>query len=124
LQARHRDRLEDALDHLDSLRKNARDRQSDIAAIGTSSSDVGLNVSSISDSDISAASSLIPNSDLNPDQVLDPDTASAPEPFSPADLATYRLPVLDLLRPATAAEQELVPPEEDAANKDSRHNDH
>ena len=117
LQARHRDRLEDALDHLDSLRKNARDRQSDIAAIGTSSSDVGLNVSSISDSDISAASSLIPNSDLNPDQVLDPDTASAPEPFSPADLATYRLPVLDLLRPATAAEQELVPPEEVAANK-------
>ncbi len=37
LQARHRDRLEDALDHLESLRKNARDRQADIAAIGQSS---------------------------------------------------------------------------------------
>jgi len=101
LQARHRDRLEDALDHLDSLRKNARDRQADIAAIGTSSSD--------------ADSALILNSNLNLEEGSGGE--AAPEPFSSEDLASYRLPVLDLLRPASAAEQELVPPAEVAANK-------
>jgi S-DNA-T family DNA segregation ATPase FtsK/SpoIIIE len=107
LQARHRDRLEDALDHLESLRKNARDRQADMAAAGTGSpsdSDVGLNVSSIS----SASDSPAPARRA---------TQPPPDPFTPADLADYRLPSLELLRAPTSAEQQLVPPEEVAANK-------
>jgi S-DNA-T family DNA segregation ATPase FtsK/SpoIIIE len=96
LQARHRDRLEDALDHLESLRKNARDRQADMAAAGQPSSD---------------------------DEATEPATPARrttpppPDPFTPADLADYRLPSLDLLRSPTDAEQQLVPPEEVAANK-------
>ena len=98
LQSRHRDRLEDALDHLDSLRKNARDRQADIAAIGQTTD---------STHETPEATPVI-----TPERV-----PSIPDPFSPADLADYRLPTLDLLRPASAAEQELVPAEEVAANK-------
>jgi len=103
LQARHRDRLEDALDHLDSLRKNARERQDDIAAIGQPSA------ANAADSE-----SATLNSPLNLAAAQPP---PPPEPFSPEDLAGYRLPSLDLLRPATSAEQQLVPPEEVAANK-------
>ncbi len=97
LQARHRDRLEDALDHLESLRKNARDRQADIAAIGQAPA---------SDADLNS------NARLNQEAPPPP-----PEPFSAEDIAGYRLPSLDLLRSSTAAEQQLVPPEEVAANK-------
>ena len=96
LQARHRDRLEDALDHLESLRKNARDRQADIASIGQSAPS---------------------DSDLNVDAKLQPAATPPPEPFSAEDIAGYRLPSLSLLRPSTPAEQQLVPPEEVATNK-------
>ncbi len=122
LQARHRERLEDALDHLESLRKNARDRQADMAAAGQpspSDSDVGLNVSSISDSDVGLSVSSISDSDvgLSVSSISNRPTPPPPDPFTPADLADYRLPSLDLLRAPTSAEQQLVPPEEVAANK-------
>ena len=94
LQARHRDRLEDALDHLDSLRKNARDRQADMAAAGQPGSPE-------------------PDAEPAPRPVAPP----PPEPFTSADLADYRMPSLELLRAPTEAEQELVPSEEVAANK-------
>lgn len=94
LQARHRDHLEDALDHLEDLRKNTRERQADIAAIGSDTSQPALDSES-------------------------PTPAPPPplDPFSVEDVAGYQLPVLDLLRPASSAEQQLVPPEEVAANK-------
>jgi S-DNA-T family DNA segregation ATPase FtsK/SpoIIIE len=101
LQARHRDRLEDALDHLEELRKNTRDRQADIAAIGGNADTPGnADGSSASDSSSTAAPPPPP-----------------PEPFTAEDVAGYRLPSLDLLRPATSDEQQLVPPDEVAANK-------
>ncbi len=97
LQARHRDRIEDALDHLESLRQNARARQADIAAIGTE----------------------LPAPDSEPTTPGSPLPAprSLPAPFTPDDLVGYHLPSLDLLRPASADEKQLVPPEEVAANK-------
>jgi S-DNA-T family DNA segregation ATPase FtsK/SpoIIIE len=104
LQARHRDRLEDALDHLASLRQNARDRQADIAAIGRPS-DSPLPAPG---SPLSAPGSPLPAPNS---------PAPAPEPFAPEDLAAYRFPSLDLLRPASAAEQELVPADEIETNK-------
>jgi len=90
LQARHRDRLEDALDHLASLRQNARDRQADIAAIGRPS-----------DADTPDAALPAPGSPLPAASA----PTAAPEPFAPEDLAAYRFPSLDLLRPASSAEQ-------------------
>ena len=102
LQARHRDRLEDALDHLDSVRKNTSERQADIAAIGDPAS---------ADSDFASDPSSGPASASQ--------SPSAPpvEPFTADDVAGYRLPTLDHLRAPTAAEQELVPADEVEANK-------
>ena len=91
LQARHRDQLDDALDHLAELRTIARER---------------------------GAEALEP---VPPPAVV-VDEAPAPagppsKPFSSDELAGYRLPTLDLLRPPAATEQVYVSPEEMAANK-------
>ncbi|MBC8012464.1 MAG: DNA translocase FtsK, partial [Burkholderiales bacterium] len=110
LQARHRDRLEDALDHLESLRKNARDRQADIAAIGQPSADA-------SDS-VTGSAGFQPASDsVSSDSAPLPPASPLPAPFSPEDLVGYQLPTLDLLRPVGAAEQQLVPADEVDNNK-------
>ena len=100
LQARHRDRLEDALDHLETVRKSTRERQADIAAIGTASETAGDAAAPSAEALAAAAARPQP-----------------PEPFTAADLADYRLPSLELLRPPGAAEQQLVPADEIDTNK-------
>ncbi len=107
LQARHRDRLEDALDHLESLRKNARVRQTEIAAIGQPTEATTESPASATTPALGAAA---PESGTNP-------SSAAAAPFAPTDLAAYRLPSLELLRVGSAAEHELVPAEEVAANR-------
>jgi S-DNA-T family DNA segregation ATPase FtsK/SpoIIIE len=93
LQARHRDQLDDALDHLAELRVIARER-------GAEALETPL-------------TSAAPAEETPP-----PAPPAAPvEPFSPAELAGYRLPTLDLLRPPAATEQVYVSDEEMAANK-------
>ena len=105
-QARHRDRIEDALDHLDSLRKNARDRQTEIAAIGQPTEAATVTSTESTGPANGTAELKAPAC-----------AADASVPFAPEDLAAYRLPSLDLLRLASADEHELVPPEEIAANR-------
>ncbi len=100
-QARQRDQLDDALDHLEGVRQSIRDRTADLAAPAPS----GL-------------STPAPTSEPSTlDAHLSTQTAPVAEPFSPTDLATYRLPSLDLLRPASAAEKNFSSPEELATNK-------
>jgi S-DNA-T family DNA segregation ATPase FtsK/SpoIIIE len=108
LQARHRDRVEDALDHLDSLRKNARERQTEIAAAGHPPADTAAAPADANAPEPTAARA-------NPGAAAP--APFAPAPFAPAELAAYRLPCLDLLRQGSAAEHELVPAEEVAANR-------
>lgn len=100
-QARQRDQLDDALDHLEGVRQSIRDRTADLAAPAPSA--------------LSAPAPASEPSTLNAQ--LSAKTVPVPEPFSPADLATYRLPSLDLLRPASAAEKNFSSPEELATNK-------
>ncbi|TAG33488.1 MAG: hypothetical protein EAZ36_00645, partial [Verrucomicrobia bacterium] len=88
LQAHHRDRIEDALDHLESLRQNTRDRQADIASIGLPSA----LATEAADSSAAADSTL----NSAPANHGPTEPSPAPIPFSPEDLATYRLPTLDL----------------------------
>lgn len=109
-QARHRDRLEDALDHLDSLRKNTRDRQSEIAAIGQPAE-------ASADDETGDVARAKTQAKEQAELAEAARLAAASAPFAPEDLAAYRLPSLDLLRPASATEHELVPPEEVAANR-------
>ncbi|MSU51490.1 MAG: DNA translocase FtsK [Opitutus sp.] len=98
-QARQRDQLEDALDHLESVRKTIRDRTAELLA----------------------PPEVAPKSDLPsrishlPSPVSDP--VLLPAPFSASDLATYRFPSLDFLRPASASEKNFSSPEELATNK-------
>ncbi len=97
LQSRHRDQLDDALDQLEDLRKNAREREAELAAPVVNTEidpDAGLAVASA------------------PVAVAEP-----PKPFSSEDLAGYRLPSLDLLRPPAPAEQAFVSAEELEASK-------
>ena len=83
-QARHRDQLEDALDHLESLRQSARD-----AAAPLDDSPSPLTVS------VEAALTAAPAPKL-------------PDPFTPEDLADYQFPSLDLLRAPAANESEYT----------------
>jgi len=99
-QAIHRDQLEDAFDHLEGVRKSVRDRTADLLAPNPSLPQVdGANPPSSSPPPSPAPS------------------APLPDPFSPADLAHYQFPSLDLLRPASAAEKNFSSPEELATNK-------
>ncbi len=101
-QARHRDQLDDALDHLAGVRQTVKDRTADLLA------PVG--------SELARAPSETPNSDpstLN----SQPSTPKTPEAFSATDLAGYQRPSLDFLRPASAAEKNFSSPEELATNK-------
>lgn len=97
-QARQRDQLDDALDHLEGVRQSIRDRTADLAAPAP-------------DSPIAHPPSAIPASTF-PLQLQPP-----AQPFSPTDLAAYQHPSLDLLRPASAAEKNFSSPEELATNK-------
>ena len=83
-QARHRDQLEDALDHLESLRQNARDA---VAPLDDSPSPLTVSVE--------AALTAAPAPKL-------------PDPFTPEDLADYQFPSLDLLRAPAANESEYT----------------
>ena len=83
-QARHRDQLEDALDHLESLRQSARD-----AAAPLDDSPSPLTVS------VEAALTAAPAPKL-------------PDPFTPEDLADYQFPSLELLRAPAANESEYT----------------
>lgn len=87
LQAKHRDQLEDALDHLATVRQTAQDRAADPAE--------------------AAAPEPAPVAPPPP----------APEPFTASDLAGYHLPSLELLRAAPVNAQPFSTPEEIAANK-------
>ncbi len=91
LQARHRDQLDDALDHLAALRSSARERDSDLASGGTrlAADPAPDTVEAIRISDTSSS-------------------AEPAKPFTPAELSGYQLPALDLLRPPAADEQAFV----------------
>ncbi len=94
LQARHRDQLDDALDHLAELRTNARTR------------DAALETEDNADAADAAADA--------------PPAAPTPEPvaaFTAGDLAGYQLPGMELLRPPAEGERAFVSPEELDANK-------
>jgi S-DNA-T family DNA segregation ATPase FtsK/SpoIIIE len=93
LQARHRDQLEDALDHLETVRQSSRDRTAELAE---------------------PAPNAAASTELKPEAGP---AVPAPEPFTPADLAGYQPPSLDLLRPPSANEQNFSSPEELATNK-------
>ena len=94
LQARHRDQLDDALDHLAELRKTARERGAEML-------------------ELAATPTVVPATEAKPAGPA----AEPPPPFSSEDLAGYRRPSLDLLRPPAATEQAYVSPEELAASK-------
>ena len=99
-QAIHRDQLEDAFDHLEGVRKSVRDRTADLLAPSPSLPQVN--------------GTTPPSSSPPPSPAP---SAPLPDPFSPADLAHYQFPSLDLLRPASAAEKNFSSPEELATNK-------
>ncbi|MCF3648649.1 DNA translocase FtsK [Synoicihabitans lomoniglobus] len=80
-QARHRDQLEDALDHLQSLRDSAREDTSD----GTTAPDVALPV-------LGAKTEA---------------AAELPAPFTSEDMVDYQKPSLDLLRAPADDEHEF-----------------
>jgi S-DNA-T family DNA segregation ATPase FtsK/SpoIIIE len=99
-QARLRDQFEDALEHLDSVRKTTRERLAEASA-----------------SD---------NFDANPDSAEHAGSTARPpiepaappvEAFTAADLAGYQPPSLDLLRPPSAEEKNFSNPEELATNR-------
>ncbi len=100
LQARHRDQLDDALDHLAALRLSARERDADLAG-----------------------GSLRPTAEVAPaaDPASPPPASlppvAPPAAFTPADLSGYQLPALDLLRPPAADEQAFVDPAELEASR-------
>lgn len=93
LQARHRDQLDDALDHLAELRKTARERGAEA-------------LETVPDPAEPAAAETPPAVAAEP-----------PQPFSSEDLAGYRLPSLDLLRPPAATDQVYVSAQELEASK-------
>ncbi|MDF3055859.1 MAG: cell division protein FtsK [Rariglobus sp.] len=80
LRARHRDQLEDALDHLEGLRQAARERTLD-----TSVTDVG-------------AAPVITTPCVTP-------VPKPPDPFTSEEMAAYQFAPLDLLRPPSANER-------------------
>lgn len=97
LQARYRDQLDDALDHLAELRRRVQES-------GADESDLALTPPEGHDAAPAATPATAPAPDL-------------PAPFTSEDLAGYRLPSLDLLRPPAATEQAFVNPEELALMK-------
>jgi DNA segregation ATPase FtsK/SpoIIIE, S-DNA-T family len=92
LRARHRDQLEDALDHLEGLRQNARERALDSTAPDASSIPVPVAVP------------------LAPVEKL-------PDPFTSDEMAAYQFAPLDLLRAPSATERAFSSPEELEADK-------
>jgi S-DNA-T family DNA segregation ATPase FtsK/SpoIIIE len=92
-QARHRDQLDDALDHLAELRTIARERG--VEALETEAA---------------------PKPETDPAPAPAP-VSPPPKPFSSEELAGFRLPSLDLLRPPAATEQVYVSAEELEASK-------
>lgn len=91
-QARHRDQLEDALDHLQSLREAAQDS-------ATEPDD--------SPSPLDTAAETTP---VEPKPDL-------PDPFTPEELKSYKFPPLDLLRAPAADENEFTTPADLEAEK-------
>ncbi len=92
-QARHRDQLDDALDHLAELRTIARER---------------------------GVEALEVEAEPEAEAVAKPESAPVappPKPFSSEELAGFQLPALDLLRPPAATEQVYVSAEELEASK-------
>ena len=94
-QARHRDKFEDALDHLEGVRKTSKDRSPEALAAADAAE---------------AASEAVAPAPVAPKEPL-------PEPFSAADLVGYQFPPLDFLRPPSAAEKNFSTPEELATNR-------
>ena len=92
LRARHRDQLEDAFDHLEGLRQNARDRALD---------------STTSDASAIPAPSPAP---VAPAEKL-------PDPFTSDEMAAYRFAPLDLLRAPSPNERAFSSPDELDADK-------
>ncbi|MET0262597.1 MAG: DNA translocase FtsK [Rariglobus sp.] len=87
LRARHRDQLEDALDHLEGLRQSARER-----ALDTSSNDL--------------EAAFVPEAvDIAPVERL-------PDPFTSDEMAAYQFAPLDLLRAPSPAERAFSSPDE------------
>ncbi len=100
LQARYRDQLDDALDHLAELRRRVQES-------GADESDLALTPPE-GDGATPTATAATPAAVPAP---------ALPAPFTSEDLAGYRLPSLDLLRPPAATEQAFVNPEELALMK-------
>jgi S-DNA-T family DNA segregation ATPase FtsK/SpoIIIE len=104
LQARHRDQLDDALDHLEDIRRNTAERDAQLAA-----------PTSAVESDVTAEAAA--RDSAAPATNISAPSAEPPKPFTSAELASYQLPPLELLRPPAATEQAFVSNEELEANK-------
>lgn len=92
LRARHRDQLEDALDHLEGLRQSARERALD-------------------------HTSLEPSAIPLPVPLAAAPAEKLPDPFTSDEMAAYRFASLDLLRAPSPAERAFSSPEELEADK-------
>ena len=92
LRARHRDQLEDALDHLEGLRQNARER---------------------------ALDATVPDASAIPVPVPAPvaHAEKLPDPFTSAEMAAFQFAPLDLLRAPSPDERAFSSPEELDADK-------
>ena len=90
LRARHRDQLEDALDHLEGLRTSARERALDT----TPSAD------DLADAETANAAPSVPRAPVE----------KLPDPFTTEEMAAYRFPSLDLLRPPSPEERAFATP--------------
>lgn len=103
-QARHRDRLDDALDHMQMLRQSASDRAAEMAA-GPDSAD--------------GAGADAPPSPADAARLAAParPVFTPPDPFTSEEMARYRFPSLDLLRTPDADEKQFVTPQEIADGK-------
>ena len=80
-QARHRDQLEDALDHLETLRRSAAER---------------------------TASPEAPAEEAAPAVAISSPPERRPDPFTSAEMGAYQFPPLDLLRPPSPDENEFT----------------
>ena len=92
LRARHRDQLEDALDHLEGLRQSARERALDASALETAAAPA-------------------------PASVLVAPAEKLPDPFTSAEMADYHFAPLDLLRAPSPDELAFSSPDELEADK-------
>lgn len=94
IQARHRDRLEDAFDHLEVLRQGASERANEMSAVDEEGGDLDEASGSTAARRASAAA---------PERSV----FVPPDPFTTEEMTRYRFPALDLLRAPAANESQF-----------------